>query len=170
MTAIREIVPNDWEAFRDIRLASLADAPAAFGSTLVDARARTDGEWQSMVRARTTSQDSAIWLAESAAGNAVGVIAADRPRSTECTVDRNSTELVSMWVAPTARGSGLAARLVDMAVTWAGRSGSASVSLWVMRGNTRARRLYESTGFVVVDHRAPPDDPCRDEIRMTRAI
>ncbi len=165
MTTIRKIGPQDWVAFRDVRLAALADSPAAFGSTLADAMVRTDDEWESMVRARTSSDDSAIWLAESAHRGTIGVVAADP------TLARDSTELVSMWVAPAARGSGLAARLVDTVVAWAEECGSVSVSLWVMRGNDRARRLYGSTGFVeVADHHAAADDPCRNEIRMTRVV
>ncbi|MEP6296262.1 MAG: GNAT family N-acetyltransferase, partial [Ilumatobacter sp.] len=162
METIRMIGPDDWMAFRDVRLASLADAPAAFGSTLADAQRRTDADWEAMVRARTTSDGSALWLAELSGAGTIGVVAAD-PNDA-----RVANELVSMWVAPSARGTGLAQRLVDTVVTWARSSGSASVSLWVMRGNDRARRLYESAGFVVVDRQAAPDDPCRDEIRMSK--
>ncbi len=163
MRRIRTIGSDDWAAFRDIRLAALADSPSAFGSTLAEAQVRTDVEWESMVRNRTTGDGSAIWLAESDHGRALGVVAADYVDGTD------ETELVSMWVAPEERGTGLGVRLVEELVAWAAASGSGSVSLWVMRGNVAAQRLYESAGFsVITDHQPLPDDPCRDEIRMHR--
>lgn len=165
MTKIRETGPDDWSAFRAVRVAALTDSPSAFGSTLADAEQRTDTEWQNMVRTRCSSDSSAIWLAESDDGHVVGVVATDRDQSV------GETELISMWVAPEARGAGLASDLIEVVVAWATARGSASVSLWVMRGNEPAQRLYESAGFLVTgDHQALPSDPCKDEIRMVRTL
>lgn len=168
MTTVREIGPDDWRAFRSIRLAALAESPAAFASTLADAERRTDFEWQDMVRIRCTSDTSAIWLAESVDGDtvdALGVVAVD------CDLATGHTELVSMWVAPAGRGTGLGRLLIDAVIAWATASGSAAVSLSVMRGNEPAQRLYDSAGFVVTgDHHALPCEPCKDEIRMIRSV
>ncbi len=164
MTTIREIGPDDWSTFRDIRLAALADSPTAFAVPLAEAQQRTDAEWEAMVRDRCASETSATWVAEHPTGRAVGLVAAfigDDP---------DDAELVSMWVSPTARGEGLAARLVDVVVAWAAERGTSTVSLWVTRGNDPAQRLYESAGFAVTgDHQALPSDPCKDEIRMVRS-
>lgn len=168
MTNIREIGPDDWATFRDVRLAALADSPAAFAVTHADAAARSDTGWEAMVRERCASGTSATWLAESSTGRPVGLVAAfmDQPGH-----ERGDVELVSMWVAPPARGAGLALRLIDTVVAWASRTEASSVSLWVTRGNAPAERLYESAGFAVTgDHQALPSDPCKDEIRMTRPI
>lgn len=165
MTSIRAIGPDDWQAFRAIRVAALTDSPAAFGSTLEDAEQRSDEEWQAMVRARCTSDASAIWLAEAGDASAIGVVAADHDTST------GHTELVSMWVTPESRGSGVARKLIDRVVEWALATGATAVSLWVMRGNDPVVRFYEKAGFEVThDHRAAPDDPCKDEIRMTLPV
>ena len=165
MTSIREIGPDDWRAFRDIRFAALTDSPSAFGSTLSEARDHSDEQWQTMVRDRCSSTACAIWLAESGDGGPVGVVAADHDAAS------GQVEMVSMWVAPDSRGSGLARRLIDSVTEWAAGAGATAVSLWVMRGNDPAVRLYETAGFeVTLDHRAAPDDPCKNEIRMTRSI
>lgn len=166
MTKIREIVPGDWAVFRDVRLAALADSPSAFGVALADAASRSDAEWEAMVRERSASRTSATWLAEAEGGDVDGLVAAFRSDSAHTDV-----ELVSMWVAPHARGRGLARRLVDTVITWAGEAGASSVSLWVTRGNDPAQQLYESSGFAVTgDHQPLPSDPCKDEIRMTRSF
>lgn len=165
MTTIREVRPHDWATFRAVRLAALADSPSAFRSTLADAEQRTDSEWENMVRARCTSDASAIWLAESDDGRTVGVVGGDHD------VQTSRTELVSMWVAPDARGAGIARRLIDSVIEWARGTGADTVALWVMRSNDAAVGLYETAGFeVTIQHDAPPDDPCRDEIRMIRPI
>lgn len=165
MVWIRQIGPDDWRAFRDIRLAALADSPSAFGSTFADAERRTDAEWKRSVRTRVGGDRSSIWMAESDGGKSIGVVAADRLEGTA------ETELVSMWVAPAARGAGLAVRLIETALDWAADSGSTMVSLWVTNDNAVGQRLYESTGFSVTgDHQPLTSDPCKTEIRMIRPV
>ena len=165
MNDIRQIGPGDWATFRDVRLTALTDSPDAFAVTAADAASRSDADWEQMVRERCESGVSATWLAGDANGHTVGMVAAfDDPATTEL-------ELVSMWVAPAARGAGLAQRLVDAVIAWADARQAPTVALWVMRGNEPAIQLYETVGFVVnVEYQAPPSEPCKDEIRMTRAL
>jgi RimJ/RimL family protein N-acetyltransferase len=60
---------------------------------------------------------------------------------------------------------------VERAVDWATESSYKRVELWVMRGNGKAERLYRRLGFEVTgDSKALPSDPCKDEIRMRRAL
>ena len=47
---IEPIAPGDWQEFREVRLASLADAPDAFGSTYADWVGAAEERW----RARLT--------------------------------------------------------------------------------------------------------------------
>src|SRR5205807_820604 len=80
-------------------------------------------------------------------------------------------QLVSMWVAPTHRGGGVAGELLDAALAWAKGAGARTVALWVTRGNDRALRFYERAGFSVTGDVQPlPSDPCKDEIRMIRRV
>ena len=52
-----------------------------------------------------------------------------------------------MWVAPAARGTGVAGRLIDAVAGWA-RGQDRSTYLMVRRDNMRARTAYERAGFV----------------------
>ena len=56
-------------------------------------------------------------------------------------------ELISMWVAPAARGTGVAAQLIDAVVVWAAGQ-DRTTYLMVRSDNAFARRSYERVGFV----------------------
>jgi ribosomal protein S18 acetylase RimI-like enzyme len=82
-------------------------------------------------------------------------------------VDDEWVELISLWVAPTARGTGAAGRLIDLVVTWA-EDRSRATFLMVRSDNARARAAYERAGFldVGVPEGWPRDEP--SERRMER--
>ena len=76
-----------------------------------------------------------------------------------------------MWVSPTHRRARTASELVDAVVRWAVETGAPTVELWVTRGNDAAVGLYEAAGFRLTgDHQPLPSDPCKDELRMRRAL
>ncbi|HEX6149045.1 GNAT family N-acetyltransferase [Nocardioides sp.] len=141
------IGPDDWKAFRDIRLRSLADAPAAFGSRYDDWVGAPEERW----RARLTAVPLTV-LAR--AGEETVGVTSGAPEGEE------SVELISMWVDPAARGSDVTAALIDAVVEWATEQGR-STYLMVRRDNARAIRAYEKAGFVDrgVPADWPPDEP-----------
>jgi GNAT superfamily N-acetyltransferase len=98
-------------------------------------------------------------------GGTVGIVAGiteDRP---------GVAQLVSMWVAPEARGKGVARLLIDAVVMWARDRGMRHLELWVTEDNDRARVLYERAGFSATGERQPvPSDPARMEDRLVREI
>ena len=55
-----------------------------------------------------------------------------------------------MWVAPTARRSGVGRSLIDSAAKWAGKWDGRRLVLWVTAGNEAAHRFYDSIGFTVI--------------------
>lgn len=62
-------------------------------------------------------------------------------------------EIANLAVAPEARGRGFGAMLLDAAVAEGERVGVSTMYLEVRSSNLRARRLYESRGFVEVGRR-----------------
>ena len=67
-----------------------------------------------------------------------------------------SVELISMWVAPGHRGTGVAGRLIAEVVTWATGLGLRTC-LMVRDDNASAIRAYTRAGFI--DHGVPDDWP-----------
>lgn len=160
---LRRLGEEDWRLWRRLRRASLADAPEAFGSTL--AGWSGDGDTEERWRARL--RDVALHLVVERAGEPVGVVAATDPSSGgEASGDEPVVELISLWVAPAARGRGVGDVAVGGVLAWAaGAHPGTAVVLSVRRGNDAARLLYERHGFV--DDGPSPDERC--ERRMRRA-
>jgi GNAT superfamily N-acetyltransferase len=127
---VRRAGTGDEDVVRSVRIAALTDAPDQFGSTLERELARDAEGWTDFVTR------GALFLLERD-GDAVG-IAGGLP-------DGDELELVSMWVAPDARGTGGGDALVQAVIHWAG--GRALV-LGAIDGNEPARQLYERNGFV----------------------
>ena len=147
---IREVRPADWELLRDVRLRALADAPYAFLTRYDEAASWPDERWQE--RTRQAGQVTFVAEGDGRFDGMVAGFAAEEP---------GVVFLVSMWVDPARRGTGLAAQLVERVVEWARAQGAERVRLAVEPGNDRAMRLYERCGFVRPDGEAsfPWDDP-----------
>jgi len=56
-------------------------------------------------------------------------------------------ELISMWVAPFARGQGVSDSLVAAVVQWARGQRAVKIALAVFESNEHARALYRRHGF-----------------------
>jgi GNAT superfamily N-acetyltransferase len=124
--------PDDWATFREIRLAALADAPSAFGSTLAHERTLGESDWRGKLAGR------AQFIARDPRG-VLGTAGGYR--------DGDFIALISMWVEPRARGRGVGGALVARVVSHAREQGCRSIKLRVTEGNAPAERLYARFGF-----------------------
>lgn len=161
---VRRVTPADGALLREVRLRALQDTPEAFSSTYEDEAQRPQPFWDE--RARNASAGNNLFSGLALlADEAVGLIGGFRNDEDGHHAD---IDLVSMWVAPSHRGTGVAAALVEAVLDWARDDAAAEiVGLWVTRGNDRAQRFYERLGFVETGDVQPlPSDPCRDEVRM----
>lgn len=137
-----------------LRRAALAEAPAAFGSTLAGWSGAGDVER----RWRGRFEDVALNLALTLDGKPVGMISATAPDP------EGIVELISLWVAPEARGRGVGDEAVRQVLAWARTKHPASqVVLSVKTSNQPARRLYQRHGFS--DAGPSPDDPDEELMR-----
>lgn len=86
--------PDDWQVWRGLRRAALAEAPAVFGSTLAEWSGTGDTE----PRWRLRLARVALNLVLTEAGQPAGMVSATAPDAD------GAVELISLWVAPAARG------------------------------------------------------------------
>ncbi len=78
-------------------------------------------------------------------------------------------EISNVAVLPTWRGRGIASDLLQMAITEGEKEGITDFTLEVREGNTAARALYDSFGFVIEGRRkAFYRDPVEDALIMWR--
>jgi GNAT superfamily N-acetyltransferase len=143
---------DDGERLREIRLRALRDSPDAFASTYEREAAFSPAEWAG----RLGAPGSRWWVAENGDGADVGLVCVF--------LEGAGAHLVSMWVAPEARGRGVGSLLADEAVAWARAAGAQRVRLWAVDGNHAARALYARKGFVPTGEvMALPSNPALTE-------
>lgn len=154
---LRVLTPDEWESWRAIRLEALATAPYAFSSVHADWVDAPEERWRGRL-AVPGSHNVVAFVDAAPVGMATGV------------PDRDAVELISMYVAPDARGTGVAGALVQGIEDWARTRRAERLCLDVREGNGAARRLYERHGLVVVGEaeRESPDDPL--ELRMCKQL
>lgn len=149
---IVRIGADEWQEFRDVRLASLREAPGAFGAAYADWVDADEERW------RQRLVDVPLTLVARSGDGPVGVV---------CGSDAGDrVELISMWVAPDLRGTGLAGRLVDQVVRWAASRGLPTF-LMVRDDNAAAIRSYTRAGFtdLGVPDGWPADEPVERRMR-----
>ena len=135
---LRNIRADDWSLWRKLRLEALEEAPYAFGSTLADWQGRGDTE----ARWRSRLLDVPLNVVAEWQGTAAGMAS-----GTALTPD-GSIELISMWVAPFARGQGVGDSLVNAVTEWAREQHASSIALAVFGDNEHAVALYHRHGFI----------------------
>ena len=142
---VRRIRADEWSLLRELRLRSLLDAPEAFGQRYEKAAAEPDAEWRSAARASAAGDRRAWFVArdDDPASTEVGLVQARRRPPDDCLV-------FSMWVAPSARRSGVGKALIDAVSEWARGWGGQRIVLWVFGANDSALRFYERLGFKVL--------------------
>lgn len=152
---IREARLDEWETYRDLRMAALADAPDSFRTTVVDVSDRTDDEWRSSHERAVQADDMVPFFAMD--DEPVGMALAR--------IDGTQLQIFGMWVAPQARGKGLGRALIDATFAWGKVRGATSARLGVTIGNGGGERLYTRAGFEPTGE----TEPLRDGSELTCA-
>lgn len=147
---------HDWEVVREVRLAALRDSPDWFWATYEQEVDQAPEWWREFISA-------GAWFVAWEDDEPAGIAAALYDRD----LGPVTWQLISMWVAPEARGGGVGARLVNRVKEWAQDAGIRTLQLDVTEGNDAARRLYESCGFRPTGRTKPhPRDPLSNEVEM----
>jgi RimJ/RimL family protein N-acetyltransferase len=148
---VQQLGADDWRLWRQLRLAALAESAAAFSSTLAQWTGPADTEERWRARFLHTPFNVVLRLDGAPAGMVGAYVRCD-----------DTVELISMWVAPFARGNGVGDAAVQAVLGWAGPR---EVVLSVKAGNEPATALYQRHGFV--DAGQSPDNA--DERLMRRS-
>ncbi|ONG46948.1 hypothetical protein BKE38_24685 [Pseudoroseomonas deserti] len=135
--ALRRLLPADAAAYRELRLEGLECHPEAFGAAWED-EADKPLDWFARRLESTTIIGGSVFGAglDGVAGFMVPAPAKQRHRGV----------LWGMYVRPDARGSGLAAALVQQVVL-AARGRVEAIRLSVVASNKAAIRVYQAAGF-----------------------
>jgi ribosomal protein S18 acetylase RimI-like enzyme len=135
--SLRALGADDWVVWRKLRLDALGEAPDAFSSTL----AQWQGEGDTDARWRARLSTVALNVVANLDGRAAGMVSGAAPNHD------GTVNLISMWVAPFARGRGVGDALVASVIQWAWQQRAARVSLAVVESNGHAVALYRRHGF-----------------------
>ena len=156
---MRRVRGADWQQLRALRLEALADAPSAFLELHCDAALRDEGSWRRRAEGSSTGEDSAMFIAADASGEWIGMLSVYR--------DAGEAQVVSVYVAPRARGQGVLDDLLDRAQGWALSVGLHRLRLSVHEDNIRALAAYARLGFAPTGRSFPY---LLDETRLEREL
>ena len=163
MITIERITPRIALVFKDVRLRALQDSPTAFSSTYAKESQLSDDEWRQR-SVRWSGGGSAIFLAFDGEFGC-GIVGAYEEEGAL------TAQIISMWVDPGFRQSGVGKQLIDAVVEWAGARGVRELKLMVTSVNQGAIAFYERMGFTMTGKTGPyPNDPAITEYEMERVL
>jgi ribosomal protein S18 acetylase RimI-like enzyme len=164
MITLDLVTPHNAMLFKRARLQALQDTPTAFSSTYADESRLTDAEWVKRASLRN-GEESIVYLAMDAT-TPCGIVGGFLDKE-----DASRTHLVSMWVAPAHRRSGIGVKLVKAIIDWSRAHGVCTLQLIVTSNNDIAIKFYEHLGFAPTGRTAPyRNDPALNDLEMIRVI
>ena len=142
---IVQLTPEDWQAYRKIRLEALQNDPRAFGSSYQETLTRPDAYWQG--RLAEAAQGTHSWLLFAREnGVLVGTIGAFLNDA------RDEAEIIAVYVTPAKRGRGIANALLERILQEVQKVPTVRKAvLGVNRSQTAALALYQRFGFQIVE-------------------
>lgn len=147
--------------WRDLRLTALAEAPYAFGARLADWLGDGDREDRWRARLEIPGSYNVMAVFEGVPGGMASGMPTD---------DDGVAELISMWVAPAARGRGVGDELIRTIERWAHAGSARVLRLSVAEGNDRAVGLYQRHGFGFTGAADLMPDGLRKELVMEKIL
>jgi GNAT superfamily N-acetyltransferase len=145
---VARITADQGDVLRELRTASLREAPYAFGATLEEALSADAATFDAKAALNATSVTTTTFILYTE-GHPAGVIDA-------CFDDTPARRafVSELWVAPAVRHLRGGELLVNTASEWLARGGAAEVYAWIADSNRNAMRFYERLGFGPTgDHR-----------------
>lgn len=161
MILIERITPDTALVFKQVRLRALAESPAAFSSTYDRESQFPDEEWVRRAARWGGEGNDAIFLAfdgEAACGIVGSYIEKESPER---------AQVISMWVDPEYRRSGVGKLLIDTVMEFNRAREIYELVLMVTSVNMGAIAFYEQLGFRKTGAKSQyPNDPSIIEYEM----
>lgn len=149
--------------FKTVRLRALQTDPAAFGSTYSQESQLDDAAWVERVQKWGSAGIGFLAMDGDHGCGMIAIFADD--------IDDGIAHVVSMWVAPEYRRSGLGRALIDAVKTWAIDRKFRELRLMVTSVNQGAIEFYTRNGFSMTGQTADyPNDPAIFEYEMRCAL
>ena len=138
---IRPSRPEEWAAYRELRLEALKNHPTAFGSDYEETLAHPDSYWQE--RMQLDDDRDALFLAE-LEEKLIGMTGIHRDNGKK---GRHAAMVWGVYVRKGWRGLRIADELIRLCLDWGIRHGVVIARLGVATTNTAAIHCYERCGF-----------------------
>jgi ribosomal protein S18 acetylase RimI-like enzyme len=162
---VARITAGQGDVFRELRTASLREAPYAFGDTLEEALSADAATFDAKAALNAASTTSTTFILYTE-GHPAGLIDA-------CFDDTPARRafVSELWVAPAVRHLRGGELLVNTASEWLAHGGAAEVYAWVADSNRNAMRFYERLGFGPTgDHRPTARAQDQWETQLVRHV
>jgi ribosomal protein S18 acetylase RimI-like enzyme len=161
---IIRLLPEEWPAYRELRLEALQSEPQAFHSTYSECATRPDSFWRARLEA---AEGDNQWLlfARDDKGKLIGMVGAviEEPRV---------ASVISVYVTSEARGLGIGLELMNTLLEELKSRGFIKARLQVNTIQKAALRLYRKCGFQVVEELKflPGDGRSDDDYVMEKEL
>ncbi len=163
MHVLESIGPKNVSTYKRVRLRALQESPLAFGSTYANESLLTDADW--LTRAVQWSSPMSKGYLALISSEPCGIAATFLDE-----LDTRRAHLVSMWVDPAQRRSGIGRALIEAIRAWAKKNGAELLRLTVTSSNLGAIEFYKQNEFVMTGNTEPyPNDSNLVEYEMVRA-
>ncbi|CAH2893553.1 MULTISPECIES: GNAT family N-acetyltransferase [Paraburkholderia] len=162
---VRRIAADQGAVFRELRTASLREAPYAFGATLEDALSADAASFDAVAAEHAVSAAISTFILYTE-GHPAGLVEAHFEEA-----DERRAFVCELWVAPAVRHLRGGELLVDTASGWLANEGAAEIYAWVADSNRNAMRFYEALGFGPTgEHRRVARAPEQVESLLVRHV
>jgi RimJ/RimL family protein N-acetyltransferase len=145
LITVRRIQIGETDLYKQVRLASLRDAPYAFGITYESALQRSAEIWRDKAENTAQGTDGATFIAFS--GDVpIGMAAIFRIKG-----QADIGELMQVWIAPEYRGTNTPWELMNSIFRWAAENNFRRIIAGVTKVNARAQKFYVKYGFAIME-------------------
>ena len=164
MVTLERLSPHFAMQLKQVRLTALRDTPSAFSSTYAREYRRSNEDWLKLASAWNSGQS--IFYIAMDEGAPCGMIAGKFDG-----IAARRAWVLSMWVAPAHRRSGLGVRLMQELERWARSVAICELYLHVTSNNSTAQTFYEKCGFTRTGITQPyENDPSLFEYEMAKVL